>query len=173
MDILKDYDNRCTIIIDNKRPTFKYVVDILDNNTIDSNDINILINSDCFFSDITDWNHILNMSSDKALALSRYDLSENDPTVVDRSTGFPRIDSQDCWIYKGKSKSGMNIDFYFGVGGCDNRMCDELYKAGYGLEGCVSKVHIFHYHRPDQYRHYPHDRLQGSIGNGYTLVQLC
>ncbi len=174
-----DFDNlnvdgkdnpKINYIISSARPTFHYVVyDVLGKRT-EEDDINILLNSDCFFSKNTDWDLIKSMSHMERFCLSRFDVKEEDgQMVINHTTGFPRVDSQDCWIFKGYPNDGMAIDFCFGMPGCDNRMSYEMGAYDFHVSGPVSKIHVLHYHDTNL-RTYDADR--DRINGNYRLIPL-
>ena len=165
--IKEEYLYKINTIINDLRPTFKYVVyGALGENSQDD-DINIFLNSDCFLGKDTDWNFIRNMSVNDRFSLSRFDIESINPLVMATGTGFPRIDSQDCWIFKGKPNEGMNIDFCFGMPGCDNRMSYEFGVGGYNVTGPISKIQVLHYH-PSAIRSY--DANRDRVDGHYRLV---
>ena len=165
------HDPKIKYIISGERPTFKYVVyDVLGVQT-EEDDINILLNSDCFFSKNTDWDLIKSMSHMERFCLSRFDIKKDvfGEMVINKKTGFPRVDSQDCWIFKGYPNDGMDIDFCFGMPGCDNRMSYEMGINGFSVSGPVSKIHVLHYHDTNL-RTYDADR--DRINGQYRLIPL-
>ncbi len=168
--LIDGYEYKIEIIVDDARPTFKYVVyDVLGKET-GEDDINILLNSDCFFSRNTDWDLIKSMSYMERFCMSRFDVKEDDgKMVINHTTGFPRVDSQDCWIFKGYPNDGMAIDFCFGMPGCDNRMSYEMGVNGFSVSGPVSKIHVLHYHDTNL-RTYDADR--DRINGHYRLIPL-
>jgi len=163
----EEYQYKVNTIIDDRRPTFKYVVYGCLGENCSPNDINIFLNSDCFIGDETDWDFVRNMSSNDRFSLSRFDIQSINPLVMATGTGFPRVDSQDCWIFKGKPNEGMNIDFHFGMPGCDNRMSYEFGVDGYNVTGPISKIKVLHYH-PSAIRSYDADR--DRVNGHYRLV---
>ena len=170
--IKEEYLYKINTIINDLRPTFKYVVyGALGENSQDD-DINIFLNSDCFFGKDTDWNFIRNMSFNDRFSLSRYEVTSVNPIITSNTSNdgkiYPRQDSQDCWIFKGKPNQGMDIDFRFGTPGCDNRFSYELAVGGYNVTGPVSKIHVLHYHKSNIRTYSSNDYVHGN----YKLVDI-
>ena len=107
----------------------------------------ILANSDIYF--------------DETLSLLKYSTSQLNSTVFALSkwtdwittnnnnnnniiTLYPRIDSQDAWIFK--SPINQNVvdltSFYLGVPRCDNRLASILVNSGYKVINPAIGIHI-------------------------------
>jgi len=101
-------------------------------------DVNIVINSDCFL-DHKDSHLLPNFPRGEAWCLSRWD-------VVDKTAEhYNERSSQDCWIFRGRPRD-MNLDFRFGQPGCDNRMVYEFCVAGYRPYNPSLDLKVYHLH---------------------------
>ncbi len=123
----------------NKRCTFKDIIyDIVPIYSDDST-INIISNSDIEFNSSLERLKFIDWSS-QALSCSRWDKKNNAWEV------YPTWDSQDFWVFKGKAKEGMDIDFYQGIPGSDNRITYELDKVGYWVFNPSKDIVGKHHH---------------------------
>jgi hypothetical protein len=77
------------------RPTFKTTIDIINNYTSD-NDINILINSDCYIVESTT-ELIHNIKDNEVWCLNKYEVIDKDFNLM--FNGYEG--SQDCWVFRG------------------------------------------------------------------------
>lgn len=152
-------------IIFNKRPTFKDYIDII-NNTCGDEDINVFMNSDCYICKETSHN-ILKIKKEEMWCLQKYNIIDNNLNFE-----FENIDcSQDVWVFKGKPKKIENIDFYFGIPGCDNRFSYECEKCGYYVLNPSLDLKFFHYHL-SSFRTCPYDKWeQNRIQRPYKMIQ--
>lgn len=129
-----------TLFIYNNRPTYKFIYDdICRRSNID--DINIMINSDCFLEE-QDMLNLSKLEKDVAWCITRYNILDNQFNV--RLHSVPHW-SQDCWIFK-NTYPVNNIDFSFGVPGCDNRFAHELNVSGYNVLNAYISLRVYHYH---------------------------
>lgn len=130
------------------RPSFREIFGEIRKISKDS-DVNIVINSDCFI-DPRDSSLIMALSNDQALCLGRYEIIKS--FLSGQFLGIPRIksrfwrDMQDCWIFRGKPKSNMWLDFHPGTPGCDNRLAYEFKNAGYKITNPMDSIRVYHYH---------------------------
>jgi len=133
------------------RPPFTYFFKII-NRVSGNDDINIIANSDIYFDDTLSVINTYSMR-DTCLALSRWDI-EPDGSCVHRD----RKDSQDSWIFKGKTKVNFDIPFTMGVAGCDNKLAyllSELYNIYNPSKSIVS----YHLHTTEKRTYKRENRL--------------
>jgi hypothetical protein len=136
--------------IETPRPTYFDAIDSISKST-SLDDINIIINSDCYIDYDTSYlvNHV---NFDEMWCMNKYD-------VIDYNFNLKFHDdscSQDAWIFKGFPKNIKNIDFNFGVPGCDNRFAYESKLSGYILKNPSIDLKIIHLHL-SQVRTCPHN----------------
>jgi GR25 family glycosyltransferase involved in LPS biosynthesis len=146
-ELLIEEDNLTKIKIDNQ-PKFKDFFNLINFYTND-NDINIILNSDCYI-DEENLNIVINrLDENDAFLLSRWDILSFRPF---KSIHFDDINkdssgcSQDMWIFKGKSKDDLNGNFEMGRAGCDNAIAYEFDKAGYIVSNPSLSIKIYHCH---------------------------
>lgn len=142
-DTCEIVDQKVTHIdLHNKRPTYNdYFINV--NLVTGEDDINIVLNSDCFIDELS-----VNLVADSLLhgevyCLSRWDIVTIDPLVIKRLNDKG---SHDAWIFKGKIKSGVNADYALGMPHCDHAIAYELKKNGYLPLNPSLDVKIIHYH---------------------------
>jgi hypothetical protein len=127
-----------TILESASKPTYEFFFQQI-NKITESDDINIICNSDIFFDDTISL--VLNMPHKQLYALSRWDWLGNDALT----RFFDRPDSQDTWIVKGKVE-GVFGNFTLGTRGCDNRIAYEFHRAGYAVSNPSKSIRTYHVH---------------------------
>jgi hypothetical protein len=147
------------------RPTYAKVIETISEKT-SINDVNIIINSDCYIDHDTS-NLINHINVDEMWCMNKYD-------VVDGHFNLKFHDgscSQDAWIFRGFPKNIQNIDFNFGTPGCDNRFAYESKSSGYILKNPSISLKIIHYHL-SQIRTCPHEKWENfRIRGSYQFVE--
>ena len=135
------------------RPSFRDYFDIASRYS-GPDDINIIINSDCFLDPAT--TRLVNrIRSDEAYCISRSELKRLMPLVIDEVAtdsfqSVARYCAQDAWVFRGPPRAGMWLDFFPGVPGCDNRLAFELRNVGYRiLDPCLT-IRVMHYHSSNE-----------------------
>jgi hypothetical protein len=126
-----------------QRPTYQTFLDMFD-----SNDINIIINSDIVL-DYDSTAKIAQITPNKAYCITRHQLISDYKKPIFEWTGIFWKEvtgvSQDAWvIYKPNNK--IIADFYPGVLGCENRFTLSLYEAGLNISNPGPSIKIFHVH---------------------------
>jgi hypothetical protein len=129
-----------TIIIED-RPTYKTFFDYC--NTVTKNDdINIIINSDCFL-DVKDTITLNKLNNNIFLCLSRWNIESLIPFKVnDKGIWYG---SQDCWIWRGYVKD-IKGNYKLGIKGCDNSIANQIKNTGYETINCPHDIKVYHYH---------------------------
>src|ERR1035437_1076490 len=127
--ILNDEPNRHTY-----NDIFEYI-----NTKSGPDDINIIANSDIYFLD-ADIALMQNIKPDECYALTRYDVQADGSAIF-----LNRVDSQDCWVFKGPIKA-IKADWFLGRPGCDNRLAFELQQAGYQVLNPSLTIKSYHIH---------------------------
>lgn len=156
------YSSASTVKIQSDvRPTFAHVFSLVDQYSHDS-DVNVILNSDCFFLE-TAALEIINIDENSAYCISRVEVKSMEPLTIRKLKTIKNwsrhSDTQDAWIIRGKPKKGMFLDYYFGKPGCDNRLAYELQNAGYDIVNPRTKISIFHYHTTELHRYGEPDRV--------------
>ncbi len=130
------------------QPKYKNFIDII-NFFSKENDINILINSDCYIDEKNTQIIIDNIKNNEAYLLSRWEILSLEPFEYQHFDIFHndiKGCSQDAWIFIGKPKNGFNGDYQLGKAGCDNAIAYEFDKVGYKTLNPSKSIKIYHYH---------------------------
>jgi hypothetical protein len=113
----------------------------------------ILSNSDIYF-DETLSNVNQSTISNNVFALLRYDESLEGFHSLYSENGIPRLNSQDCWIFKSPLKVDTKLlDFEFGTLGCDNTFAYVIHKSGIYISNPCYSIKTIHLHS-SQFRTY-------------------
>lgn len=115
----------------------------------EENDINIILNSDCFLKSESIDIIKNNLKNDEAYVLSRWDILQLTPFKTEHFNVTNKDESgcsQDCWIFRGKTKNGLEGDFEMGRAGCDNAIAYEFDTAGYKVSNPSFTIKVYHYH---------------------------
>lgn len=131
------YSNVVWVAIGKKEPTYDMII-AMANAEASENDVTIIANGDIFFDDSLA--KIRSLTHDKCFALSRWNLNSSGEIEL-----YDRIDSQDCWIFRGKI-DGIVGNFPVGALGCDNRIAYEIEKAGYIITNPCKSIVTTHVH---------------------------
>ena len=130
------------IIVDetNRRSTYQDYFDLI-NQTTGHDDINIIINSDIYFLE-SELQKLKSLRPNECYALTRWDIYPDGAEIF-----LNRVDSQDCWIFRGKVRdvTGAN-NFGLGQPGCDNKMALLLRDAGYTVLNPSKTIKSYHMH---------------------------
>ena len=147
------------------RPTYKFSIETINKNS-SNDDINILINSDCYIDESNTY-LINNIKHNEVWCMNKYDVIDENFNLSFHSASC----SQDCWIFRGKINNIENIDFNFGTPGCDNRFAYESKAGGYILRNPSKDIKIIHYHL-SQIRTCPHkDWDKHRIYGSYEFIE--
>lgn len=138
----KNIAGKIIFIFFEKRPSFRTYIDII-NTVSDEDDINIFLNSDCYACEKTIEN-VYRIKKDEMWCLQKYEIIDEDLNIL--PFDYLSRCSQDVWIFRGKPKEIKNIDFYFGVPGCDNRFAYESEVSGYTILNPSIDIKFYHYH---------------------------
>jgi hypothetical protein len=154
------------IIIKEVRPTFNDIFDkiALDSKEAKNDDVFIFMNTDIFLYDLSQFIQV--GGENVAYALSRYD-KINGQTIL-----FDRSDSQDTWVFFGKTNINLSIPINFGIAGCDNRLAHEIEKSGYVVKNPSKSIKTIHYHESN-IRNYINSQgvVENRIPPPYKLVE--
>lgn len=161
--LAENFKNKVTQIYLEDRPTFKFAVYNVLNPNSSPDDINIMINSDCFIGEETDWEFIQYMNDQSVYCMSRYDLLSIDPIQIDTTSLLPAEWSQDAWIFKGKLKEGVVCDFPFGKLACDAAFAYNLQTKKYSVSSPCSNVKILHWHKTGIRTYSQKDRVRNMV----------
>ena len=155
--MVKNIASKIIFILFEKQPSFSNYIDII-NAVSDEDDINIFLNSDCYACEKTIEN-VYRIKKDEMWCLQKYNIIDEDFNLFFEDVSC----SQDVWIFRGKPKEIKNIDFYFGVPGCDNRFAYESEASGYTLLNPSLDIKFYHYHlsevRTCPYEHWEKYRI--------------
>jgi hypothetical protein len=130
----------------NKRMMFSDVYKYIQEK-VEKNVICLYGNSDMYLGDMT---KLYNIDMDKKfLALLRWDIT--DMNTQAHSIFGPRSDSQDVWGVLSDNIHNinintMNINFYFGVPGCDNAIITIMNRNGFNSINPVYDIKTYHVH---------------------------
>ena len=135
-------------IITDERPKYITMFDYINKYTSDD-DINAIINSDCFFN--SNFKYIVyHMKHNECYLLNRLEVVDIDDLSKSSRMVGP-IDSQDGWVFKGKVHVDGG-DYFMGKPGCDNKICYDINNSSYDIINPLkSNVFLYHYHN-DSYR---------------------
>jgi hypothetical protein len=151
-------------IISEDRPTYKSLFNQC-NKVTGVNDVNIIINSDCFMNEFF-IEIIENIKHNECYALNRLEVN-NINNLNDTYRMVGTNDSQDAWVFRGpiSIKGG---EFFLGKPGCDNKICYDAHVSNYDLINPLnSNIYVYHYHK-DAYRSY--NEVTDRLSRPYALV---
>jgi hypothetical protein len=123
----------------NHRSTYQEYFDRI-NSITGPDDINIIANSDIYFLS-EDLEKMKGLHYNQCYALTRWDIYPDGMPVF-----LNRVDSQDCWIFRGKVKNVPGAIFPLGVPGCDNKMALLLRDSGYVVSNPSITIKSYHLH---------------------------
>lgn len=135
-------DNVIPIDMAGEQPTYQDMFNII-NTVTNNNDINVIINSDCYFESDTASLIKNNIKGKEVYCLSRWDILSLNPLSLKH---FHSSESQDAWIFVGKMNNNVKANFKMGIVGCDNAIAYELQKNGYTTLNPSKDLKIIHYH---------------------------
>ena len=145
----------------NKRPTFSNLFDAA-NERIPKDGISIIANSDILFGDSLQ--SALQIPDDTCYALSRWNQNGNGEWEL-----YDRVDSQDAWVFKGKTKD-ISVDFGPGVPGCDNSLAYHLEQMGYKVINPSKTIKAYHIHQSNERNYIVNGNAKERIGPPYKLI---
>ncbi len=147
-ETLPHSSDKTTKLLLNQRPSFQTIFSLITEKSSER-DVNVVLNSDCFWEE-NDSEKIRAIGATEAYCLSRIEIYSAYPLKIKKrktSKNWSRnADMQDCWIFRGKPRPSMWLDFYLGKPGCDNRIAYEFKKAGYRILNPRTEISIYHYH---------------------------
>jgi hypothetical protein len=115
-----------------------------------SNGWNVIANSDIYFDETIKL--VDKYSSNHFIALTRYDIGKDG-----KARFLNRLDSQDAWIFKGKTN--FEAPFNLGVPGCDNVLAHIAQKAGYKVINPSLSIKTYHLHNSGKRSYTMRDKL--------------
>ena len=146
------------------RPLFKDIFTTVSEYSKDD-DINIIMNSDCFL-DINDTSTLRKIGRNEAWCILRTEVTSAGPLKLNkrlnkRNRRKHSSDMQDGWVFVGKPKTGMGLDFYMGTPGCDNRLAYEFQNAGYTIANPGAFLKLYHLHNTKTRTYSEKERVPG------------
>ncbi len=143
------HNNNVTDIKIASRPLFKDVFEKVSLYSKD-NDINVIINSDCFL-DTDDTLKLNQIGQNEAWCILRTEIKSINPFKLNKKLNKRNLrkhsgDMQDGWVFVGKPKQGMWLNFHLGTPGCDNRLAYEFQNVGYSIKNPGIKLKLYHFH---------------------------
>ncbi len=152
----------------NIQPTFGDLFNIVNFNT-KQDDLNILLNSDCYIDEENIELILNNITHDDVYCLSRWNITNLQPFKTEH---YDIECSQDAWIFLG-NMGKLDGDFKMGMPGCDNAIAHEFQKAGYKISNPSKDVKIYHYHFSDvrTYGVSHEDKESNRVRRPYVFVQ--
>lgn len=162
LDFCLDYNLKSgffnKVISVKERPTYNSLFELTKDYP---SDINIISNSDIFFTE-----NILQskyIKDNQCYALSRWDY------VSGGSVKFHnRSDSQDVWIFRGECKI-KTANFFMGLPGCDNRVAHEFKENGYEVLNPALSIRAIHLHLSNKRNYTSKD----TVSKPYLYVNPC
>lgn len=153
--IIKNFENinKFNFIIQDKRPTYS---DYFITTRQYPDDINIITNADIYFDDTFKILKYLPWDTDTCFALSRWDKKYIGDTGEFELIHYDVECSQDCWVFFGKVKCDITVDFTCGILGCDNKVAYHLSKSGYKVLNPSKTIKCIHTHNSN-HRNYVRD----------------
>lgn len=151
------FDN--VIVVEDKRPTFK---DLFELTKQYPNDINVITNSDIFFTESIFQCKLL--QPNQCFALSRWDYQQGG-TIKH----FDAKDAQDTWVFNGVANVNGG-DFFMGIPGCDNRIAYEIKNSGYNISNPSKSIKSVHLHL-SEVRNY--NRNIHKVEQPYLMLPPC
>lgn len=134
--------NLFKIYLNKERPTFKDFFNIINFNT-DSNDVNIILNSDCFIDEENVKLIKTNIKENQVYCLSRWDLVDINKQIIKH---YDIECSQDAWVFKGMMSEKIEANYKMGIPGCDNAIAHEFNALKYIVLNPSRDIKIFHLH---------------------------
>lgn len=145
----------------NSRPSYSQFFEYV-NEIVRPGEVSIIANGDIYFDERVRALEYISMDN-TCLALSRWNIaSDGSPRL------FNRLDSQDCWIFRGRIKP-VTADFCLGVPRCDNRIAYELEQAGYHVLNPSFSIRSYHLHSGER-GEYNADNLPHFVPPPYKYV---
>lgn len=131
------------------------------NSYSDNNDVNVIMNLDIYLD--PECCHLLErIKPREVFALCRWEKQTNgDLKFADRP------DSQDVWVFRGHID--MNVDFYLGYAGCDNRIAKVFADAGWNVTNPSRTIKTIHVHSSN-IRNYKPGRHNTMVVEGPYLT---
>ncbi|MBL4708058.1 MAG: hypothetical protein JKY48_06425 [Flavobacteriales bacterium] len=133
------WNSKLSLIRTEHRPTFADLFSMA--NDIHMSGINIVCNSDIFFTEFYIQRIVSNIKLGEMYALSRWDIFSDG-----RVRHHDNQHSQDSWIYLNRYIDCSNLEFMPGKAGCDNRLAFELRLQNFRLLNPSKRIRSFHYH---------------------------
>ena len=134
-------DNKIQNIKIEYRPTYTDIFNLINNN--DDNDVNVFLNSDCYFDEHSAILIKILIQPNEFYCLSRWDILNFDPFEIKYiNYGL----SHDAWCIKGKMKSNITHNYHQGIPGCDGSLTYIMNTHKYILKNPSLDIKIFHYH---------------------------
>ena len=164
LDFINDKSKINQILINNNKTNFKECIEFI--NKYLQNEVIILANSDIYFDNslekIIDYDF-----TNKVFCILRYDLNNNNELEIFKHFNEPRSDSQDSWIFTSPLNVNLNnINFNFGVPGCDNMFASELFNSKYKLLNPCYDIITTHLHNSNERNDNEYERIHGN----YCLI---
>jgi hypothetical protein len=118
------------------------------------NEVCILANSDIFFDNSL--NYLLNYNfKNKFMVLTRYEFDTKNMHIGGKS-------SQDTWIYNSPYTGNLDeLDFCFGIPGCDNSFTYLIYKNNYIIYNPSLTIKSWHIHKSNIRTYTNKNRIYG------------
>ena len=152
----------------NIQPTFDDIFNVVNFNT-KNDDLNILLNSDCFVDEDNVQLILDNIKHRVVYCLSRWNITKLLPFKCEH---YDLDCSQDAWIFLGEIDN-LKGDFKMGVPGCDNVIAYEFENSGYQILNPSKDIKIYHYHFSDirTYGVSHEDKEKNRVRRPYKFIQ--
>ncbi len=117
------------------RPTYREFIDHANSIITSTEDLTIIANTDCYFDGSLGELRNFDLRF-HCVALSRWEEKPDGSIALECP-----VNSQDAWIFQGRIRPIVNIDFSLGIYGCDNRFAWQSTRAGYvNINPCHSVI---------------------------------
>lgn len=158
--------NNVKIISKQGRTSFNDVFEqiAIDSKDADKDEVFIFMNTDIFLYDLSQFVQV--GGENVAYAISRYDKIHGQHIL------FERPDSQDTWVFFGKTNVKLPLVINFGIAGCDNRLAYELEQLGYNLHNPAYRIKTIHYHESAIRNYINSEGIAERIPPPYKLLPL-
>jgi hypothetical protein len=164
-----DYESKIMSVISADRPTYNHFFQLTRKIFGDTDNINIISNSDMIIpQECIELLPLYISNQATCLALSRWDAVQMKNYRLNAAL-FDRADSQDTWIFKGGVPNINGADFTMGIAGCDNSIAYLLSAVGYNVVNPAQTLKTYHIHLSN-IRNYISGEVIDRVPPPYKLI---
>ena len=152
-EFISDLGFKVQIVKQENRPKFKDLISFA--NTLSSNGVKIIANTDIYFDGTI--SKAINVNEKQVYCLTRWNQKDDGQIQF-----FPNFKSQDSWIFRGILPDIIG-NYFMGVPGCDNRLAAEFVANGFRIGNPSLSVNSIHLHATEKRTyHKVLDRVPGE-----------